>query len=140
MFWIVFGVGFLGFMAFLVIRTNRKVNSWEYRFRKDRGVYYFEDEKLILNASSPQKPIGVPVEEIDHIVFTYDIKSVEMGKYTLGLSIVKKDGTATKSLGFVIASYINPLDPHDAAKDLEAHGIRCELPTGRGTFFGNRSE
>lgn len=140
MFWIVFGVGFLGFMAFLVIRTNRKVNSWEYRFRKDRGAYYFEDEKLILNASSPQKPIGVQVEDIDHIVFTYDIKSVEIGKYTLGLSIVKKDGTATKSLGFVIASYINPLDPHDAAKDLEAHGIRCELPSGRGTFFGNRSE
>lgn len=140
MYWIVFGVGFLGFMVFLVMRTKQKVNSWEYRFRKDKGVYYFEDEKLILNASSPQKPIGVPVKEIDRIVFTYDIKSVEMGKYTLGLSIIKKDGTAAKSIGFVIVSYINPLDPHDAANDLEAHGLRCELPSGRGTLFGNRSE
>lgn len=140
MFMIVFGVGFLGAMVFFAVRTKRKADSWEYRFRKDSGVYYFEEEKLILNASSPQKPIGVPVGDIDHIVFTYDIKSMEMGKYTFGLSIVKKDGTATKSLGFVIASYINPLDPHDAAKDLEAHGICCELPSGRGTFFGNRSE
>ena len=138
MFWVIFGIGFLGIMVFLVMRTKGKVNSWEYRFRKDKGVYYFEDGKLILNASYPQKPIGVPVEEIDHIVFTYDIKSMEIGKYTLGLSVVKKDGTATKSIGFVIASYINPLDPHDAAKDLEAHGFHCELPSGRGTFFGNR--
>lgn len=140
MFWIVFVIGFLGVMVFLVVHTKRKVNSWEYRFRKDKGVYYFEDENLILNASYPQKPIGVPVKDIDHIVFIYDIKSMEMGKYTLGLSIVKKDGTATKSRGFVIASYMNPLDPHDAAKDLEERGLRCELPSGRGTFFGNRSE
>ena len=140
MFLIIFAVGFLGVMVFLVMRTRRKVDSWEFSFRKDKGVYYFEDEKLILNASYPQKPIGVPVKDIDHIVFTYDIKSMEMGKYALGLSIVKKDGTATKSLGFVIASSMNPLDPHDAAKDLEDHGIRCELPSGQGTFFGNRSE
>lgn len=140
MFWVVFVVGFLGFMAFMVIRTERKVARWDYRFRKDKGVYYFEDGKLILNAAYPQKPIGVPLAEIDHIVFTYDIMSMEGGKYTLGLSIVKKDGTATKSLGFVIVPYINPFDPQDAAKDLEEHGIRCELPSGRGTFFGNRSK
>ena len=140
MFWVVFVVGFLGFMAFMVIRTERKVARWDYRFRKDKGVYYFEDGKLILNAAYPQKPIGVPVAEIDHIVFTYDIMSMEGGKYTLGLSIVKKDGTTTKNLGFVIVPYINTLDPQDAAKDLEEHGIRCELPSGRGTFFGNRSK
>ena len=54
MFWVVFCVGFLGFMAFMVIRTKLKVNGWDYRFRKDKEVYYFEDGKLILNASYPQ--------------------------------------------------------------------------------------
>lgn len=36
--------------------------------------------------------------------------------------------------------YMDPFDPQDAAKDLEEHGIRCELPSSRGTILGNRGE
>ena len=138
MLWILFLLFFVGTIALMWSQFQKWTNRQKYAYRKDLGPYYFADRKLFLNASFPQVVEAVPIEEIDHVRFTYDIKSMELGKYTLGLQIVKKDGTATKDLGFVIAPYVNPLDPHDAAAELESHGSRCELPAGRGTWLGNR--
>lgn len=138
MFWIFYLIFFVGIISLMLFGFKKWTKRQKYEFQKDKGPYYFENGMLYLNAAFPQKAEAVPVEEIDHIKFTYDIKSVEIGKYTLGLQIFKKDGTATKNLGFVIAPYVNPLDPYEAARDLEAHGLRCELPAGRGTWLGNR--
>lgn len=110
----------------------------EYLYRKDRGVYYFDNGKLVLNVPYPYRPRAVALEEIDHLIFIYDIYSMEMGKYTVGIDIVKKDGTTVTGPGFVISMPVNPFDPKEAAQDLEAHGIRCELPSGKGSILGNR--
>ena len=134
----------LGLIAivFLILHSIRKRGDsrTEYLYRKDQGVYYFDNGNLVVNIPYPYRPRAVAVEDIDHVVFVYDILSKDIGKYTVGVDIVKKDGTTVTGPGVVIRQYVNPFSPEEAAKDLEAHGIRCELPTGKGSIFGNRSK
>ena len=129
-------------IVYLILRSIRRRGDAKsaYLYRKDQGVYYFDNGNLVINIAYPYRPRAVAVAEIDHVVFVYDIRSMEMGKYTVGIDIVKKDGVKVTGPGVVIRRYINPFDPQEAAEDLRTHGIRCELPTGRGSFFGNRPD
>lgn len=127
-------------IVFLVLSSIRKRGDAkaQYLYRKDQGVYYFDNGNLVVNIAYPYRPRAVALDEIDHVVFVYDLYSKDIGKYTVGLDIVKKDGATVTGPGVVIRQYVNPFEPEEAARDLEAHGIRCELPTGKGTIFGNR--
>lgn len=127
-------------IIFFIMSSIRKRGDAKakYFYRKDQGVYYFDSGNLVINITYPYRPRAVALEEIDHVVFVYDIFSKDLGKYTVGIDIVKKDGTTVTGPGVVIRQYVNPFYPEEAAIDLEAHGIRCQLPAGKGSFFGNR--
>lgn len=127
------------FAMTIFVRGQKAYLKRDLDYRRDKERYYFEDGKLILNSKSPY-PQAALIEEIDHVLFTYDIWTIKnQFKYWIQLTIIKKDGTSMKKVryfGFKTARF--PLIPEDMAKDLETYGIKCVLPQGKGTIFGNR--
>ena len=112
----------------------------EYLFRQGAGPIYFEDGKVFLNVSFPQPVQAALVSEIDHVLFDYDLWAWERGTAcSVYLTIVKKDGTATKPVSYAnSASEHHP--PEHLAHTLEASGIRCVMPEGQGSALrGNRA-
>lgn len=123
----------------IFVRGRKAYQKRDLNYRMDKERYYFEDGKLVLNSKYPY-PQAARVEEIDHVLFTYDIWTVKnQFKYWICLTIAKKDGSSMKKVkyfGYKTAK--SPLLPEEIAKDLENHDIRCVLPQGKGTIFGNR--
>lgn len=133
----------IALLAFIMCRYRKKRdNQFKYLYRKDQELYYFENGDFIINVLLPYRPRYAPITEVDHLVFRYDIFSAEKigGDYTVNIDIVKKDGTTIKGPGVVTKRFGNTFDPKKAAEDIEAHGIRCELPAGKGSILGNRPD
>lgn len=131
----------IALITFIMCRHRKKGDDQcKYLYRKDQEIYYFDNGDFIINVLPPYRPRFAPITEIDHLVFRYDIFSVEKtgGDYTVNIDIVKKDGTTIKGPGVVTKRFGNTFDPKKAAEDIKVHGIRCELPTGKGGIWGNR--
>lgn len=136
---VIFILGAMSAIA-IFVRGQKAYIKRDLDYRRDKGRYYFEDGKLTLNSKNPY-PQAALIEEIEHVLFTYDIWTIKnQFKYWVSLTIVKKDGTSMKKVSYVgFKTGSSPLLPEEVAKDLEDHGIKCVLPQGKGTIFGNRS-
>lgn len=128
---------FLGLIAVVygILRAVRRRGDArsEYVYRKDKGHYYFDNGKLVINIPPVYRPWAVPVEEIGEVVVVYN--TVSLGKNALGFDIIKKDGTVAKGPGFVV--YTHRFSVEDTLADLRAHGIRCR--TDKKSVGGKRA-
>lgn len=133
-FWVIYFLLFGGMVFFVIKQSERLRRQRKYNLRKDQDTFYFEDGDLVLNSLVPQY---APVSQIDHVCFTYDIWSIENRKrYSFNVKIVMRDGTQTKDIVYTSFSHGNHvLRPKEIAAALEAQGIRCELPTGKGSLL-----
>lgn len=140
MFWIVYALFFAAVVFFALRFGKKRRNSMKYVYRRDLGAFYMENGDLVLNGMPTQY---APVSGLDHVEIDYDIYYNDHHmRYEFTMKLINRDGTETKPAYYKSFKYgNNVLNPAEIAKQLEAQGVRCMLPTGKGSLLrGNIPE
>lgn len=68
----------IALITFIMCRHRKKGDDQcKYLYRKDQEIYYFDNGDFVVNVLPPYRPRYAPITEIEHLVFRYDIFSVE---------------------------------------------------------------